>query len=217
MDFTKVGVYTPVVGCDADISIPDAGLSEVAGPFGQGLAVRTLIHLDRQADGGNLQCPQVAAAVVEIVGHISESDDAAALDNPAGAAGNLRHGDTARTGGLSPVVDGRVVDAAYLIHQPALQSSGDKVGGEGLAAAGEVAGRCPKAGGHQGHVFAPVRVGVLLSVRTILAGGPAEQVVLRGVVGIFQCAGLAHAHGTQSQSQQNFAKFQGIISFHESF
>ena len=199
------------------VAIPDAGVSEMARAFGQGLTVRALVDLDGQADGGDLQRPQMAAAVVEVVGHFGEANDAAALNNTAGAARNLRHGDVARVGGLGPNVNGGVVDAAYLVDQPNLQRSGDKVGGEGLAAAGEVAGRSPEAGRYQSHVFTAIHVGVLLGVGGVLAGRPAEQVVLRGIVGILQRAGLANAHGTQSQSQQNFAKFQEIISFHESF
>ena len=55
---------------DAHVAGPDAGIQEVARPFRQDGAARTLVHLGGQADGGDFEGTQVAAGVVEVAGHI---------------------------------------------------------------------------------------------------------------------------------------------------
>ena len=50
------------------VSIPDAGAREMTGPFCQSAAVCPFVDLGRQADGRDLECPQVSAGVVEIAG-----------------------------------------------------------------------------------------------------------------------------------------------------
>ena len=76
----------------------------------------------RQADGRDLECPQVAAGVVEVIGDGS-------------IAGVL-----ARTASIS-CVDHRIVDAPYLGYQStAIQCAGDEIGGQRVSAAVEVAG-----------------------------------------------------------------------------
>ncbi len=63
----EVTVRPPVVGREPCISIPDAGVGEVARALLQRGAVRPLVDLDGQADGGDLQGSQAAVRVVEII------------------------------------------------------------------------------------------------------------------------------------------------------
>ena len=97
--------------------------------------------------------------------------------------------------------------AARLIDQPAAESTGDEVGGQALAAAGEVAGGGPEAGSGQGRVLAPVYVGVFPLADGIIAGGLAEQVILRHVKVILQGAGLCDAEGAQHHGRQKTSQF----------
>ena len=135
-------------------------------------AVRPLVDLDGQVDGGNLQLSQAAVGVVEVACHLSVAARGAALGDVGGAtAGDLGHGEIATgvhrgvlpgdDGAASRVAGGVGSGAVHLIDQPAAKSAGDEVGGEVLAAAGEVAGGRPEAGSDQGRVLAPVHVGVL--------------------------------------------------------
>lgn len=123
---SKVIPYTPVVACNTNIPIPDAGAGEVTGPFGQGSAVRSFIDPDRQANGRDLERPQVSAGVVEIA-----CDGGKRWAAPVAAA-----------------VHSRISDAPCLRYQAAaLQRTGNQVGGQGCAGAGEIAGWAPKPGG----------------------------------------------------------------------
>lgn len=70
VELPKMVVDAPVVCCQRDISTPNGGVLEMTGPFGQCLAVRTLIDLDRQVDGRDLQGGQIPALVVEIIRHL---------------------------------------------------------------------------------------------------------------------------------------------------
>ena len=88
-------------------------------------------------------------------------------------------------------VDHRIVDAPCLGHQPAaIQSAGDKIGRQRVAAAGEVTGRRAKSRRDQGGVLTPVYIGIFPFVDGVIAGRSAEQVIVRGLHGIFQGAGL---------------------------
>ena len=68
MQLSEVIPDTTVVACDTHISSPDAGIREVARPFRQDGAARTLVHLGGQVDGGDLERSQISTGVV--VGHI---------------------------------------------------------------------------------------------------------------------------------------------------
>lgn len=70
----------------------------------------------------------------------------------------------------------------------------------------------PKTGGDQGGVLAPIHIGVLPLIDGVIRGGPAEQVIVWGVHGVFQCAGLPYAEGAEHGSQQKCAQFQAVIS-----
>lgn len=50
-----------------DIPVPDAGTGEMASPFGQGTAVCPFVDLGGQVNGRDLECPQVAAGVEQVV------------------------------------------------------------------------------------------------------------------------------------------------------
>ena len=51
----------------------------------------------------------------------------------------------------------------------------------------------PEAGRDQGCVLAPVHIGIFPLIDRIIAGGPAEQVILWGVHRVFQRAGPTNA------------------------
>ena len=125
--------------------------------------------------------------------------------NPPHTAGHavLRHG---------------VIRAAHLIHQPAGKRAGNKGRGQMFAAAGEVVGGGAEAGGYQGHVLAPVHVGVLLLADGIIAGRSGEEEILRPVIAVLQCAGLDGAQGADHAGQQKSFQFQGLfISYYNIF
>ena len=97
MDFPEVIVHPSVMSGEAGISIPDAGVGEVAGTLLQRGAVRPLVDLDGEVDSGDLQGSQAAVAVVEIACHLGVSARGAALGDIGGAAaGDLGHGDCQR-------------------------------------------------------------------------------------------------------------------------
>ena len=111
MQVSKIIPDSAVVTRNTAVSIPDAGAREMTGPFCQSAAVCPFVDLGRQADGRDLECPQVSAGVVEIAGD-------------GGIADVL-----ARTAPIS-CVDHRIVDAPGLGHQPAtIQSTGEIVEG----------------------------------------------------------------------------------------
>ena len=191
MQVSKVIPYTPVVACNTNIPIPDAGAGEVTGPFGQGSAVRSFIDPDRQANGRDLERPQVSAGVVEIA-----CDGGKRWAAPVAAA-----------------VHSRISDAPCLRYQAAaLQRTGNQVGGQGCAGAGEIAGWAAEAGRDQGCVLAPVHIGIFPLIDRIIAGGPAEQVILWGVHRVFQRAGLTNAQGAYHCRQQKDAQFQSELT-----
>ena len=120
------------------------------------IAQATLVYLHIHPDGGDLQRGQVAAGIVEVVCNGSIADV------------------LARTALIS-CVDHRIVDAPCLGHQPAaIQSAGDKIGRQRVAAAGEVTGRCAKSRRDQGGVLTPVYIGIFPFVDGVIAGRSAE-------------------------------------------
>ena len=92
--------------------------------------------------------------------------------------------------------------ASHLIHQPAGERAGDEVRRQILAGAGKIAGRRPEAGGHQGHVLAPVHVGILRFVDGVVAGGPSKEKIVGPGVAVLQSAGLDNAEPCHSQRQE---------------
>lgn len=68
VEIAKVVPDAPVMPGNRTVSIPQAGIFEVARALGKGLAVRPLVHLDGQADSRDFQCSQVPAAVIEVRG-----------------------------------------------------------------------------------------------------------------------------------------------------
>ena len=70
MQLSEVIPDTTVVACDTHISSPDAGIREMTGTFTEGTAVRPLIYLCGQVDGGDLERSQISAGLVEVVGPI---------------------------------------------------------------------------------------------------------------------------------------------------
>ena len=203
------------MGGQPDVAVPDGGLLKVAHALFQRGAVGALDDLDIQADGGDFQGTQGAVAVVAVLGDAGEAHGGRVI-GPGGDSELLRG--SGRAGGTA-VQDGRagqepahaaghtifrirVICAAHLIHQSAAQSAGDKVRREGLSAAGKVTGRGTEAGGHQGHVFAPVHVGVFNFIDGIVAGGPGEQEIVRSIVAVLQCAGLDGAQDADHAGQQ---------------
>ena len=203
VDLAEIIAHSPVVASETGVAVPNAGIGEVARAFEQRGAAGALIHPHRQADGGDLEGAQAAVAVVEVACHLGVTARGVALGDAGGAAaGDLGHGDVAAAHrGVLAGDDGAArrasvdVGAAHLVHQPAAESAGDEVGREILTAAGEVAGGRPEAGGDQGGVLAPIHVGVLPLVDGVVAGGLTEEVILRGVEGILQGAGLGDAQG----------------------
>ncbi len=164
--------HSSIMAGETNISIPDAGVGEVARAFGQRGAVRPLHYLDAQADGRNPQRSQAAVGVVEVAGHLRIAGADAALDDVHGAAaGDLGHGEitTGVHRGVLPGDDGTASraaggvgsGAAHRVDQPAAERAGDEVGGQVLAAAGEVAGGGSETGRDQRRILAPVHIGVL--------------------------------------------------------
>lgn len=70
VDLPEVVVDAPVVPGEGHIAVPDGGVLEVPGASGQRFAVRTLIDSDAQANGRDLQRPQVPGGVVEVAGDL---------------------------------------------------------------------------------------------------------------------------------------------------
>ena len=187
MDAAKVVVYAPVMGGETGVSIPDGSVLKMACAFLQGRAVRSLIYLDGQADGGDLQRTQMAAAVIEVAGDIGK-----------GCA--VPGGPTAIHGGVLDTSAGG--DGA---HQAAAQSAGDKVWRQRRTAAGQVAGGAAERGRDERGVLAPVHIDLLGFVNGILRGRPPEKIVLRGLDGIFQRTSLSHAQGAHHSRKQKQA------------
>ena len=106
-------VHPSVMSGEAGISIPDAGVGEVARALFQRSAVRPLVDLDGQVDGGDLESAQATVAVVEIVCHLGVAARGIALGDIGGAAaGNLGHGDIAAHRGVLAGDDGTARRAA---------------------------------------------------------------------------------------------------------
>lgn len=114
-------------------------------------------------------------------------------------------------GGCAAVNEG-IVHGSGLRYQPSVQSTGNQVGGQGCAGAGEIAGWAAEAGRDQGCVLAPVHIGIFPLIDRIIAGGPAEQVILWGVHRVFQRAGLTNAQGAYHCRQQKDAQFQSELT-----
>ena len=109
----KIIPDTAVVTRNTAVAVPDTSAREMTGPFSQSVAVCPFVDLGRQADGRDLECPQVSAGVVEIAGDGCIADV------------------LARTAPIS-CVDHRIVDAPGLGHQPAtIQSTGMRLGVRG--------------------------------------------------------------------------------------
>ena len=63
-------VDAPVVASEGRVAVPDGGVLEVSRAPGQRLAVRALIDLHGEANGRDLQRPQISAGVVEVARHL---------------------------------------------------------------------------------------------------------------------------------------------------
>ena len=227
MDFAKVRIGPSVVSGQSDVAIPDGRLLKVAHAFLQRGAVRALDDLDIQANGGNLQRSQGPVAVIAVLGDAGEPHGSRVI-GPGGNGEMLRGsrgtGRAAVQNGCAgqesahaagdPVLRHGVIRAAYLIHQPSAQGARDQIGPQILTGAGEVAGGRPEAGGHQGHVLAPVHVGVFLFVDRVIAGRPGEQEIVRPVIAVLEGAGLDGTQGADHAGQQEGSQFQSFfISF----
>ena len=174
MQVSKIIPDPAVVTRNTAVAVPDTSAREMTGPFCQSAAVCPFVDLGRQADSRDLERPQMSAGVVEIAGDGCIADV------------------LARTAPIS-CVDHRIVDAPGLGHQPAtIQSTGDEIGRQRVAAAGEVTGRCAKSRRDQSGVLTPVYIGIFPFVDGVIAGRSAKQGIVRGLHGIFQGAGLAH-------------------------
>lgn len=92
-------------------------------------------------------------------------------------------------------------------HQAAaLQRTGNQVGGQGCAGAGEIAGWAAEAGRDQGCVLAPVHIGIFpLIDRLSIAGGPAEPGDPLGRPSCIQRAGLTNTWGASLPSAERRA------------
>ena len=67
VDFSKIGVCAPVMSTEGDISIPNAGVLEVARALLEHGAVGPFKNSHRQTDGRNIQRSEGAVLIVEIV------------------------------------------------------------------------------------------------------------------------------------------------------
>ena len=97
---SKVIIHPAIVA--SNIPIPDGGGLVAARALFQRSAVCALINFDAQADGGNLQRAQVAAALVEVTGDIGESCGAF---NPGTATVNFRTGRFGAGNGVDQTAD----------------------------------------------------------------------------------------------------------------
>ena len=68
MQVSKIISDPAVVTRNTAVAVPDTSAREMTGPFRQSAAVCPFVDLGRQADGRDLECPQVSAGVVEITG-----------------------------------------------------------------------------------------------------------------------------------------------------
>ena len=59
VNFAKVIIHATVVTGDGHIALPDGGAGKMARALAKRVSIRPLIHLDRQAEGGDFQCTEV--------------------------------------------------------------------------------------------------------------------------------------------------------------
>ena len=67
VDLAEVIGHASVVAGDSHVAIPTKGGFEMSRPFGQALQAFRLIDLDVYPDAGNLQLPDAAVRVIEII------------------------------------------------------------------------------------------------------------------------------------------------------
>ena len=66
VNFAKVIVDAPIMARNRHIAFPNGGAGKMSCALAECVRVRPLIHLDRQAEGGNFQRTEVATAVIEV-------------------------------------------------------------------------------------------------------------------------------------------------------
>ena len=105
VDLPEVAVGAAVMGCKADVALPDGGVLKMPDTFSKRLAVRSLINSNAQIQRGDLDLTERAVSVVEVARHLREqrggliaaadraprrNDIAAAADHGAGRGKGAR-------------------------------------------------------------------------------------------------------------------------------
>lgn len=85
MQIPEVISDAPVVTRNTAVSVPKTGVGEMAHAFCKGAAVGSLVDLDGQSNGGDLQSAQITSRVIEVIRNLRVAGRNAASD--AGTAG----------------------------------------------------------------------------------------------------------------------------------
>ena len=156
------------------IAFPNGGVGEMSCALAERVRIRSLIHLDRQAEGGDFQRTEVAAAVIEVFcnrGVLHQRVGAGISTSGAAGSGGRQDGHTACAADCSR---GRTAHKVWRQQLPGIQ---------------RIRGRRAKGRRDVGGVFAAVGVCRLIhrDINGIVRGGASEHPCVRTVKVILQC------------------------------